>query len=255
MNIHLNDKMLYYLPAIYKLENIRHLKNKEEFFKEIKDKSKKQLLFIWNQSLKEAFQIHIVIALTLLYALQRDEKNCEDYLRLAHREVGITRGADIIRCLLFCELAKFDDALLIIKNLPILISKMPFILRIKADINFAMKEYKIAESFYLKIITDIPDKSTIYSRLGEIGLLDHQLKKAEALFLKAIEMDKKNIMAHFYLGDIYKLNGEIKKAKMEYGISAAIDLDHHLCHIAQQKLFLLCVEKKDDSDPVITNEK
>ena len=253
MNIHLNDKMTYYLPHIFTVENIKFFQNKKQFFSEIEKKSRKAIIEIWEQSLKESFQIHIVISLALLYALHRDEKNCEYYLRFAHQKVGFTCGTDIIRCILYCELAKFDEALHVIKNLPIEISKMPFILRIKADIYFAMKEYNRARSLYLEIINDIPNKSTLYSRLAEIYLLNNQFEKAEELFLEAIKLDEKNIMAHFYLGDIYKLKGEITRAKMEYGISAAIDLDHHLSQMAQQKLFLLCAEKRQDKSPALNS--
>ena len=243
MNIHLTDKMTYYLTNIFLLEDIKFIEEKTRFFLTIQSISRKKLIKGWEESLEESFKIHIVISLALLYALQRDKQKCEYYLRLAHQKKGVPKGADIIRCILYCELSKFDEALYIIKNLPMAILKMAFVLRIKADIYFAMKEYKIAESLYRKMLDEAPNKSTIFSRLGEIYLLDNDLGKAKELFMQAIKLDNKNIMAHFYLGDIYKLKGDVNKAKMEYGISAAIDLDSHLSRMAQQKLFLLCAEK------------
>ena len=246
MNIHLNDKMTYYLPNIFELENIKYFENMKQFFRIIEKESRDTIIEEWKESLEGSFKIHIVMSLALLYALQRDKQNCEYYLHYMHQKVGITRGADIIRCILQCELAKFDEALYIIKNLPIDVLKRSFVLRIKADIYFAMKEYERAESLYWNILKEVPNKSTIYSRLGEIRLLNNQLEKTKELFFKAIKLDNKNIMAHFYLGDIYKLRGDVIKAKMEYGISAAIDLDHHLSRMAQQKLFLLCAERLNE---------
>ncbi len=243
MNIHINNKLVYYLPLISKLGNIR-IENKGQFFNKIKTITRNSLLESWKTDLKKSFKIHIAVSLSLFYALHGDGANCKNLLRLIQQKAGALPIIEIMRCILYCEINQFDDALQIIKNLPLEISKMPFILRLKADIYFNIDEHEKAKQLYEKVFGNVSNESSIYSRLGEIYLLKNNIEKAGKLFTKAIKLDNKNIMAHFYLGDVYKLMGKNKTAKMEYGICAAIDFKNEFAIMAQQKLFLLCCEKR-----------
>ena len=150
MNIHINDKLVYYLPIILKLGNIR-VENKEQFFNKIKTITRNSLLESWKADLEKSFKIHIAVSLSLFYALQGDAGNCKKVLRLIQQKVGALPVIEIIRCILYCEINQFDEALQITKNLPLEISKVFLILRLKADIYFDIEEYEKAKKLYEKV--------------------------------------------------------------------------------------------------------
>ncbi len=233
--------MNYYLPIILKLADVKAW-DQSEFLKKTKNISYSKLVEKWKKSIKEKFEAHLGIALALFYALKCEEEELKYYLKLVRVKKGISNIEGIIRCFYYCETNQFDEALDVLKNLPIKILKIPLIYKIKADICFFLKEYDKAEKLYKYVIEAVPDESQVYSRIGEIYFLRSNFDKAKEFFEKAIKLDEKNTMAHFYLGDIFKLEGDIKKAKMEYGICSAIDFKNNVSKMAQQKLLLLCLE-------------
>lgn len=242
MNIHISDKMVYYLPIIFELGDV-NIKNGKQFFNKMKSISRSKLLESCKQTLKKSFKFEEAISLALYYAVYGDVLNCTHYLRLIQQKNGVSQTAEVVRCLLYCETNRFDEALQVIKNLPVEIIKIPIIFKLKADIYFDMEEYGKSEQLYKKVIGKVPYQSSIYSRLGEIYLLKSQIKIAGDFFIKAIKLDNRNIMAHLYLGDVYKLKGDVENAKKEYGICAAVDFKNDFSKMAQQKLLLLCFEK------------
>ncbi|MDD5066921.1 MAG: hypothetical protein PHF84_07720 [bacterium] len=253
MNITINDKLAYYLPFIFKLGNIQ-LTDEKEYLSKIRSLSQAELLKVWKAALKEnlkpeedtenPFKAHIAVSLAVFFAIQGDLPNCSEFLRLIQLKMGHPVILEIIRCILYCQTTQFDDGLKLLDNFPVEMASHPFVLRLKADIFFAMKDYDKAEILYKKVANKVPDPSNIFCRLGEIYLLRDQIDIAKELLLCSVKLNNKNIMAHLYLGDVYKLKNEIESAKMEYGICSAIDLDNDISKMAQQKLFLIHCEKE-----------
>lgn len=242
MNIHINDKMLYYLPICFKMENVP-IDEQKKLFIHMKTIKRMEIINHWEEELGSEFNLSVGIAAALYYAIAGDDGNCSRVLRVVQAKKGHLIVAQIIRCILMCEQNKFDEALSILKVFPIELAKLPFISRLKADIYFDMKDYARAEKLYLEVTGGkLTYESSVYSRLGEIYMLNNRHEEAKEHYLKAIEMDEKNIMAHFYLGDIYKVLGEPGKAMQEYGICASIDFGSTISKMAQQKLFLLTCE-------------
>ncbi len=244
MNIHINDKILYYLPICFKIEKIP-VEYQKKVLVQMKQVKRQDVITNWEADLVSGFDLAVGIATALYYAVAADETNCSRVLRLMQAKKGHLIVSQIIRCIVYCEQTKFDEAIDILKVLPVEIAKLPFISRLKADIFFDMKDYSHAEKLYLEVTGGkLPYESSVYSRLGEIYMLSNKPENAKELFLRAIELDNKNIMAHFYLGDIYKTLGDKAKAQQEYGICASIDFGSTISKTAQQKLFLLTCEGK-----------
>lgn len=242
MNIHIHDKVAYYLPFLFKIEDIKP-EEREYYLNKIRFSSIKKIVSHWKTLLKQEFRLDIAISLALFFAIKADEENCNEYLWQIKQKHKFIRSMEIIKCILFCETTRFDEAMHIIKNFPLDIANLPFIIRIKADILFAMEDYSKSESLYNSILNKATMQSSIYSRLGEINLINNKIEIANKYLNKAIKIDKNNVMAHFYLGDIYKMNGDVEKAKMEYGICAGVDFKNDFAKMAQQKLLLLCCDK------------
>lgn len=252
MNITINDKLAYYLPFIFKLGKIP-IPDEKEYLNTIRRLSQAELLKAWKNGLKEGlkgdneaehpFKVHIAVSLAVYFAIQGDLPSCNEFLRLIQVKTGYSVILEIIRCILYCQTTQFDDGLRLLDGFPLELSSHPFVLRLKADIFFAMKEFEKAEILYKKVANKVADPSNIFCRLGEIYMLREKIDIAKELFLSAIRLNPKNIMAHLYLGDVYKLLNEVESAKTEYGICSAIDLDNDVSKMAQQKLFLIHCEK------------
>lgn len=241
MNIHIDDKFRYYLPLILKLDNIavdRLLEWAGSAGKEITP----VMIGSWEEALEHEFTLDHAVILALFHALKPDEKKSRQYLRLIQRKKGVLVLLSVVHCLLLSELNRFDEAIKILKALSGKVRGQSFIMRLEADINFDLKEYRRAEAIYLKVIKENPGDSSVLSRLGEIHLILKKYEDAEKFLKASVKVNDKNVMAHYYLGDIYKLTQRIDLAKKEYGLCASINFRHNASKTAKQKLFLLCCE-------------
>jgi tetratricopeptide (TPR) repeat protein len=241
MNIHIPDTFLYYYPLLLKTENLVP-KDLDilAFFRHIRSTPRQDLIASWTASISQQFEVHLAMGIALHYALNGNETYFNQTMRMIQVKKGFFKIMPVLQALLLGHTEKYDNALVLLRDLPIELVDIPFIIALKADIYFDMKETNKAEKLYKEALASIEYKSPIYSRLGEILLLRKDYETARSSLMMAIELDEKNMMAHLYLGDLYQLTGDFEKAKKEYGICAAVDFKSHISQLAQQKLLHAC---------------
>jgi tetratricopeptide (TPR) repeat protein len=243
MNIHINDKLLYYLPLLCDIEKMDKEKIKVLIKEIVAAGDEEKVVQTWRDKLEQDFDPMKALTVAVSFAL----KAKDDYskvLRLIQQKKGVLYASEIVHCLYFCERNQFDDALKLLRGLPLTVSKLPVITKLKADILFDQGDYQEALRAYKDVIGKVPNESLVHSRIGEIFLRHKDIRTARGHFQKSIEMDPKNMMAHLYLGDIFKAEGDHAGAKREYGICAAIDFQSQVSKLAQQKLLILCREDR-----------
>jgi tetratricopeptide (TPR) repeat protein len=241
MNIHIPDTFLYYYPLLLKTDNLLP-QNMDivAFFRHIRSAARKDLISSWTASLNQQFELHLAVGIALHYALNGNESYFGQIMRTIQLKKGLFKIMPVLQALLMGHTGKYDDALILLRDIPIDMAHVPFIVALKADIYFDMKDLGRAEQLYKEALAGIEYKSPIYSRLGELLLLRKDYETARSSLMMAIELDEKNVMAHLYLGDLYQLTGDLEKAKKEYGICAAVDFRSHISQLAQQKLLQAC---------------
>ena len=243
MNIHINDKLIYYLPILCDIEKL----DKDKIRSIIKDivaaGDEEKVIAGWRSKLETDFDPLKALTVAVSFALKVNDDYAK-VLRLLQQKKGILYASEIVHALYYCERNQFDDALKIIRGLPLTVSKLPVITKLKGDILFNMENFQDALRCYREILGKVPNESLVYSRIGEIFLRHKDIPTAKTNFMRAIELDKKNMMAHLYLGDILKSEGNHNDAKKEYGICAAIDFHSQVSKLAQQKLLILCREDR-----------
>jgi tetratricopeptide (TPR) repeat protein len=241
MNIHIPDTFLYYYPLLLKTDNLVP-KDMDivAFFRHIRSTARQDLIASWTASIGQQFEPHLAVGIALHYALNGNDSYFGQIMRTIQLKKGMLKIMPVLQALLMGHTGKYDDALVLLRDIPVDMANVPFILALKADIFFDMKDFGRAEQLYKEALPTIEYKSPIYSRLGEILLLRKDYETARSSLMMAIELDEKNVMAHYYLGDLYQLTGELDKAKKEYGICAAVDFKSHISQLAQQKLLQAC---------------
>jgi predicted negative regulator of RcsB-dependent stress response len=244
MNIHINDKFYHYLPIILEIEKADHDRIRS-ILVELSSEGAEDRLKAWQSEVEKSFDPLKALTVALSLALKGQE-NYSAVLRLIQQKKGMLYAAEIVHCLFYCEKNRFDEAILILKSLPLAISRLPVISKLRGDILFDLEDYSEALRAYKEALGKVPNEDLVHSRIGEIFLRHKDTASAKTHFLKAVEIDARNMMAHLYLGDIYATEGKKTEAKQEYGICAAIDFKSSVSKLAQQKLLILCREDRPE---------